>query len=399
MSRLDFDCRFRYGIAEKGDRRRAATRGEGDSPLLLRGLRKRGQSPGARSQSPFSDFQLAATFQASDGVTALFGASGAGKTTIFRLIAGVLRPQAGRIALGERLFVDAKSSRWLPPERRQIGVVFQEQLLFPHLSVRGNLMFGCRHQSPAQAQKFSVARVVELLDIGSLLDRDPATLSGGQRQRVSIGRALLRGPELLLMDEPLAGLDEGLKQRILGYLARIVAEWRIPILFISHDQTDVLQFAEQVIVVEEGRVVDAGPTATTLERAVLTRLKHPMGPINLLRIGSLAAVDGRWQGRIGEQTVVLPALPDGFAAQSVCVQFLPRDVTLAAAEVAGLSARNQLHGRVREIVTLSERTFVAIDVGQLIWAEVTAAAVRELAIAAGQPIVCLIKATALTPVG
>ena len=201
------------------------------------------------------------------------------------------------------------------------------------------------------------------------------------------------------MDEPLTGLDEGLKQRILSYLVRVVVEWRIPTLFISHDQADVLQFAEHVVVVEDGHVVAAGPTATTLERAVLTCLKHPLGPVNLLRIGGVAAVDGRWQGRIGEQSVVLPAVPSGYAGDSVCVQFLPRDVTLAAAEVAGLSARNHLHGQVREIVPLGERIFVAIDVGQFIWAEITPAAVSELAIAPGKSLVCLIKATAMTPTG
>ncbi|HEX3999012.1 MAG TPA: molybdenum ABC transporter ATP-binding protein [Pirellulales bacterium] len=359
MSCLDFDCRFQY--------------------------------PGG--------FQLAATFRSGDGVTALFGASGAGKTTIFRLIAGILRPAEGKICLAERVFVDIAAGQFLSAQRRQIGVVFQEQLLFPHLNVRNNLVFGSRHRISGQAEKFSLAKVVDLLDIGTLLERDPATLSGGQRQRVAIGRALLRGPQLLLMDEPLAGLDEGLKQRILSYLARIVAEWRIPVLFISHDQADVLQFAEQVIIVEEGRVVDAGPTARTLEQAVRSRLKHPPDPINLLHIGRVAAVDGRWQGSIGEQVVVLPPISGGYAAQSVCVQFLPRDVTLSTAEVPALSARNQLHGRVREIVPLAERTFVAIDIGQLIWAQVTAAAISDLGLTPGQPIVCLIKATALLPVG
>ncbi len=342
-------------------------------------------------------FELAATFQSGESVTALFGQSGAGKTTILKLIAGLLRPSAGRIALGEQVLVDSAAGRWLPPEQRRIGLVFQEQLLFPHLSVRQNLMFGVRHQAVTQARRFELARVVELLEIEQLLDRDPAALSGGQRQRVAIGRALLRGPELLLMDEPLAGLDEGLKQRILGYLVRVVAEWRIPTIFISHDQADVLQFAEHVVVVDEGRVVDAGPTATTLERAVLTRLKHPLGPINLLRISQIAPADGRWSGRIGEQPIVLPAVPGGYPGTIATVQFLPRDVTLAAAEVAGLSARNHLRGNVRELVPLAERIFVAIDVGQLIWAEVTPAAVNELAIKPGQSLVCLIKATAMTP--
>lgn len=344
-------------------------------------------------------FELAATFQAGDGVTALFGQSGAGKTTILKLIAGLLRPREGRITLGERKFADPTAGIWLAPEQRRIGVVFQDQLLFPHLNVRKNLTFGVCHQAPAQTRRFNLARVVDLLEIGNLLERDPAELSGGQRQRVAIGRALLRGPELLLMDEPLAGLDECLKQRVLSYLARVVAEWNVPTIFVSHDQADVRQFAEQVVVIEDGHVVDAGPTATTLERAGLTRLKQPLGPINLLRVSHVISVEGRWQGRIGDQSLVLPVVPERYSGGSVVVHFLPRDVTLATAEVAGLSARNHLHGRVRELAPLGERVFVAIDVGQLIWAEVTPGAVSELAIAPGQALVCLIKATAMTPLG
>src|SRR5262249_52865156 len=185
-----------------------------------------------RHRSP-SGFVLDARFEAGDGTTALFGPSGSGKSTVLGLVAGILRPQSGVIRLADRVLVDTAAGVCLPPERRRLGLVFQDHLLFPHLTVAQNLRYGQRRR-PARRIDFS--RGVDILEVGGLLDRSPATLSGGQRQRVALGRALLRGPELLLMDEPLTALDEKLKERILTYLERAVGEWHIPTLFVSHDQ-------------------------------------------------------------------------------------------------------------------------------------------------------------------
>jgi len=339
-----------------------------------------------------SGSHLEAAFTAGDGITALFGPSGAGKSTILALIAGILRPQAGTIRLAEHVLVDTQAKVVLPPERRRIGVVFQDLLLFPHLSVRQNLTFGRRPGT----RVIDLGRVVEILEIGELLDRWPHTLSGGQRQRVALGRALLRGPELLMMDEPLTALDEGLKNRVLTYLERAVAEWRIPTLFVSHDQADVRRLADQVIVVEAGRVIDAGPTVPTLDRALLTRSKQRPNLVNLLRVYDVRQVEDHWEGRLGDQSLHLPPAAQHVGA-NVCIQFQPRDVTLAADPVGGsLSVRNRLLGRIREVVALPERAFVAIDVGQFLWAEVTPEAVLELAIQPGQLITCLIKTSAMS---
>jgi molybdate transport system ATP-binding protein len=207
-------------------------------------------------------FQLDARFEAHGGVTALFGPSGAGKTTVLGLIAGALRPDEGVIRLGDSRLVDTGSGLFLPPERRRVGVVFQDHLLFPHMTVRKNLLFG---KGRPGARAIDFGRVVEVLEIGELLDRLPASLSGGQKQRVSLGRALLRGPELLLMDEPLAALDRDLKGRILTYLERVVAEWRVPTLFVSHDRDDVRRLADRVILIEGGRSVAEGATAEVLD--------------------------------------------------------------------------------------------------------------------------------------
>jgi molybdate transport system ATP-binding protein len=341
-------------------------------------------------------FTLDAQFEAGGGITALFGASGSGKSTVLASIAGILRLQAGRIVLGDRVLANTEAGIVLPPEQRRIGAVFQDHLLFPHLTIRRNLTFG-QQRRPARSIDFH--RVVEVLEIGDLLERRPDTLSGGQRQRVSLGRALLRGPELLLMDEPLTALDGGLKDRILTYLERAINEWHVPTLFVSHDQADVRRLADRVAVLANGRVIDAGPTKATLDRVVLTRLQPALSPINLLRVVAVRQVAGHWEGQVGDQTFQLPATAASHVGDHAQVQFLPQDVILARDSVAGLSVRNQLSGRIREMVTLAERVFVAVDIGQFLWAEVTPEAARELALQPGQSITCLVKTAAVRLIG
>lgn len=337
-----------------------------------------------------SGFKLDAAFEAGDGVTGLLGPSGSGKSTILALIAGLLRPAAGCIYLADRVLVDTAAGVFLPPPQRRIGVVFQDHLLFPHMSVEQNLRFGLGR--PA-ARSLDFGRVAAILEIGDLLPRRPATLSGGQRQRVALGRALLRGPELLLMDEPLTGLEEDLKDRILTYLERAVAEWRIPTLFISHDLADVRRLAEQVVILEAGRVQALLPNGPNLDRALLQHPPGGLGLINLLKVIALRRVGEHLEGKVGDQLLYLPFDPE---ASGAYVQFSPRDVILSREHVTGLSVRNQLQGRVRELVAVRGRTFVAVDVGQFLWAEVTSQAAAELRIEPGMAITCLIKTAAMT---
>jgi molybdate transport system ATP-binding protein len=356
-------------------------------------------------------FTLAATFATADGITALFGPSGAGKSTVIALLAGLLRPHSGRIVLGDQVLVDTELDNFVPPEDRQIGVVFQDQRLFPHLTVRENLTFGLRRPPSADRKKtdslhkgngqpaVDFARLVKLLELDPFLDRMPTTLSGGQAQRVALGRALLHGRRLLLMDEPVSSVDERLKDRILTYLERVLAEWRVPTLFVSHDQADVRQLAEQVVVIDSGRVVAVGETAATLDRALLTQLQQPLAPINLLRVQKLECVGDRWQGQVGTATIVLPAKAAEFAGRNVAVQFLASDVMLGHEPLTGWSARNQFAGHVCNVVALADRTYVAVDIGQFIWAELTPGAVKELALTPGSPVICVVKTSALTIVG
>jgi molybdate transport system ATP-binding protein len=208
-------------------------------------------------EKTLGEFALHAAFEAAGGATALFGPSGAGKTSLINMVAGLLRPDRGRIVLdGETLF-DAAKRIDVPAWRRRIGCVFQEGRLFPHLSVRHNLNYG-RWMGGHDADPAAFAHVVELLDIGALLDRRPGKLSGGERQRVAVGRALLMRPRLLLLDEPLASLDEARKADILPYLERLRDEAKVPMIYVSHDAAEVKRIASRVVRLDGGKVTAAG---------------------------------------------------------------------------------------------------------------------------------------------
>jgi len=190
--------------------------------------------------------RIAARFEAGDGITALFGPSGAGKTTILNMVAGLLRPDAGRIAVNGTLLFDSASGIDLPPEQRRLGYIFQDGRLFPHRRVRGNLLYGYS-LAPPEARWMSLEDAVAFLGIGHLLDRWPRSLSGGEAQRVAIGRALLSGPRFLLMDEPLSSLDGPRRNDIMTVIERIRTELGLPILYVSHDPVEIERLATTVI--------------------------------------------------------------------------------------------------------------------------------------------------------
>jgi molybdate transport system ATP-binding protein len=201
--------------------------------------------------------RLAVRFQIAGGVTALFGPSGAGKTSLVNMIAGLLKPDRGCIVLDNTILFDAAKAINVPPHRRQIGYVFQEGRLFPHMNVRQNLDYG-RRMSGQPRDPTEFERIASLLGITHLLQRRPRMLSGGERQRVAIGRALLMQPRLLLLDEPLASLDAGHKGEILPYLVRLRDEAAVPMVYVSHIDAEVRQIATSVVRLDEGRVLAAG---------------------------------------------------------------------------------------------------------------------------------------------
>jgi molybdate transport system ATP-binding protein len=208
-------------------------------------------------EKKFGGFTVTARFESSGGVTALFGPSGAGKTTIVNMIAGLVEPDRGRIALGDDVLFDSATRINVPPPRRRIGYVFQEGRLFPHLSVRHNLDYG-RRMNRLPRDRAAMERIVTMLEIEHLLSRRPGRLSGGERQRVAVGRALLMKPALLLLDEPLASLDAARKREILPYLERLRDEAKVPMVYVSHQAAEVRRIVKSVVKLDGGRVVATG---------------------------------------------------------------------------------------------------------------------------------------------
>ncbi len=346
------------------------------------------------------DFALEAAFTGGAGVTALFGPSGCGKTTVIRCVAGLEHPDAGRIVVGSAALVDTARRVFVPPHRRRVGLVFQDAQLFPHLSVKANLGYG-RFFTPADRRRVGWDAVVEVLGIGHLLDRRPTLLSGGEKQRVAIGRALLASPEVLLMDEPLAALDEERKAEILPFVEHLRDEFAIPILWVSHSVDEVARLAATVVRMDHGRVAAIGTPAEVLSPSFAAHGADRFGAVSVLT-GRVAAVDPTYgvthvdhpAGRI-----VVPALLPA-AAGPIRVTVGATDVTLAraATDPGTTSVRTALAGRIGAI-TSDEGPFalvrVDLDGGERLWAYATRLAVDALALGEGEPVTALIKAVSI----
>lgn len=341
-------------------------------------------------------FELDVAFETAATVTALFGPSGSGKTSILQLIAGLVDPQSAKVVLDGTVLCDTAAGQVLPPSGRHVGCVFQDYLLFPHLTVEANLRYGWQRRGRDQ-QQVDFDRAVAVLELAPLLGRYPRNLSGGEGQRVALGRAIVSGPRLLLLDEPLAALDSALKTRILGYLERVIGEWGIPTLFVTHGQAEVRRLAEQVVVLQQGRLLTSGSPEVALAQPGALALRNSAAPANLLRIVERSLEQGHWVGQIGSQRL---QLPQGLATsgEPIYLQCWPNEVTLAAHDVSGVSVRNHLRGTVRQMIELPDRTFVAVDVGQILWSEITRDAARELDLAIGRELFCLIKTQSLRAV-
>lgn len=324
-------------------------------------------------------------------VTALFGPSGSGKTTLLQMIAGLVRPDGGEIRVDGQTLFSSEQGVDVPPERRRIGTVFQDSLLFPHLTVARNLRYGY-DLAPGGERRFTVDRVVDLLQLGPLVDRMPGTLSGGERQRVALGRAILMSPRLLLMDEPLASLDARLKERIMPYLRHIRTDLEIPILYVSHSVSEILQLTGQVIVLEEGRVLAHGDFFDVIHTPGVLPMAEAHGFENVLPVEVVRsdAASGVTVVRFGEQELKVP-LCDRPPGSRVFVGMRANDLILSRSRPEGLSVRNAFEGRITALPEDGGTQLVTIDVGKRIVAEVTREAVQELGLKVGEPVVCLIK--------
>ncbi len=341
----------------------------------------------------FGNFELDAAFESPGGLTALFGASGCGKTSLVRLIAGLVRPMQGRIAVDGTVLVDTAQRRFVPAWRRGIGYVFQEPRLLPHLSVRQNLLYG-RWFSRGSGPTIELDRVTELLGIDALLRRPPGALSGGEAQRVAIGRALLSRPRLLLMDEPFASIDELRKAEILPYVERLRDELHIPIVYVSHALDEIVRLATTLIVLDAGRVVAQGPIAKVLGRVDLPILsqRHDAG---VVLSAELTAHDEHWQlsslrCRTGVLQVPKIDRPTGTLLR---IWVRARDVSLAMHRPDDTSILNVLPARVIQLGSGSGATVdVQLDCdGEPLLARVTRLSAQRLALTPGCAVYALVK--------
>ena len=345
------------------------------------------------------DFRIEARFRSDRGVTALFGRSGAGKTSIVNMVSGLLKPDRGRIEVDGHVLFDSAGGIDLPPWKRRIGYVFQEGRLFPHLTVRRNLLYGLRF-APAAERYLTIEQVVALLDLSALLPRRPWSLSGGEKQRVAVGRALLSNPRVLLMDEPLASLDVLMKREILPYVERL-DEMGIPILYVSHSLDEVSRLARNLVLVSAGRVAAAGEVDEILNRLELWSPEDETetGTMLTTRVARHDAEAGitHLEFRGGELRVPLAEIPEGVAVR---VRIRARDVGVATERPRGLSLRNVLRGTLVEIggdrADAGPVTELRVRIGDTtLTALVTRGAVRELALAPGQEVYALIKSANL----
>ena len=336
-------------------------------------------------------FALSVRFESAGRVTALFGRSGAGKTTLVNLIAGLVRPDGGRIVVDGETLVDTARGIDVPAHRRRIGYVFQDSRLFPHMSVRSNLLYGRRML--ARGKRWgSLDATVDLLGIGHLLGRRPSGLSGGERQRVALGRALLASPRLLLLDEPLAALDEARKADLLPYIERLRDEMQLPIVYVSHAIEEVARIADTIVVLGDGRAIASGPVGDILARSDLRSFTGQAEASSLIEAIVAHAEDG--VTRLEHPAGQLSVPGHRFAAgRTVRLRIKARDVAIAVGEPGLLSIRNRLGATVTALHALEEPMVeVTLDAaGTVLVASITRDAAQALDLGPGLSVTALIK--------
>lgn len=343
----------------------------------------------------FGGFRLDAGFDAPSGVTALFGRSGSGKTSVINAVAGLLKPDSGFIQVGDRVLLDTARGVSVPVYRRRLGYVFQEGRLFPHLSVRQNLDYGRRLlNSPPDGQ---FEQVVETLGLERLLERRPGALSGGEKQRVAIGRALLSDPQLLLLDEPLAALDEERKAEILPYLERLSAGTAIPMLYVSHSMAEVARLANTLVLIENGRVVRAGPVEEMLsdpENVPLLGVRTAGATVH----ATVAAQDDDGLTRLEAAggTLWLPRIAAAIGTR-LTVRILAQDVILSRSRPEGLSALNILPVTVTGVrMGDGPGAIVQVQAGDdMLLARITKRSARTLELETGVDCFAIVKTVAV----
>ncbi|NBC84345.1 MAG: molybdenum ABC transporter ATP-binding protein [Bacteroidetes bacterium] len=338
-----------------------------------------------------------------NGIIGIYGPSGAGKTTLMNLICDIQKPNTGQMLFNGKKLFDHTNKTNIPASKRNIGVVFQENNLFPHLNVKQNLLYSNRYQKNKK-QAIEYPTVIELLELSDLSSKKPAFLSGGERQRVAIGRALLSQPELLLLDEPFSSLDKIRRKQIISYLLKINDLLGIPILIISHDLEDILKLTRNLTIIESGKVLDSGHYLDIADTGRASEIISHKRFINILDV-----YHQQYNPASGINTFTLNRdAADGMLAtnsndfinedrqgKKVRISIYPDDIAISTTNIPLSSIQNQLEGKIKEIRCDRDTYYLYIDCGTLLVAEITRAAYEKLYIRTGMRIFCLIKAKAI----
>lgn len=339
----------------------------------------------------FEGFRLEADFSLSSARTGIFGPSGCGKSTIMNLLSGLYTPDNGRITLDEKVLFDSEQRVNLKPEQRGIGIVFQHAHLFPHMSVKKNLLYGYKRTKP-EKRRVEPEKLFDVLDITRLMDRGVTTLSGGERQRIALARTVLACPDLIMMDEPLSALDEDHKFQIIPYLNTVFAEFGIPLLFISHSMLEMRMMTDEVLVMQKGRILHQASAEDLAKQALNGGTE---GYVNLVRLdGALARCEGGlcrypW----GNTKLVLKER--GESGTENLFELDAREILLFKNHPAATSARNLLAGIVSDIWAEGDFVRVAFSCGQeTMIAEILPESLQDLGIEKGSPVVAAFKAAA-----
>ncbi|PYU53769.1 MAG: molybdenum ABC transporter ATP-binding protein [Acidobacteria bacterium] len=361
--------------------------GEVNGTMLAAQIRKGRHGPGA------SSFVLDVSIEVPPGITILFGASGAGKSTLLDCIAGLARPDEGRILLGGDVLFDSVRAIHIPAPKRRIAYVFQTLALFPHLSAEENVAYGLRNLPEGQRRE-RVGEILAVFRVEKLRKQRPGEISGGEKQRIALARSLVTEPRVLLLDEPLTGLDAELKAAIVDDLRAWNTARAIPILYVTHNRDEVDALGERVIALDNGRVVSAGEPIEVLDAPRRKKLAQAACFENLLNatVLDLREADGVMRVKLGESPCEIE-VPLGYAAAGSRVQVAIRagDILLATERPRGLSARNVMEGRILSLEQRGTMVIARVDCGVTFVAHITPGAVRALELTAGRRVWLVLK--------
>ena len=350
-----------------------------------------------RVRKCYAGFNLSVSASVPSGIVAIFGPSGSGKTSLLNCISGLVSPDEGEISLRGQILFSSSQGINLPPEQRRIGYMFQESLLFPHLKVRDNILYGYNLTSPS-IRRIDPSQLVTLLELDPLMDRRPENISVGERQRVVLARALATSPNLLLLDEPLASLHMGIKGRILRYLKAVHRDLSIPMLYVSHSMSEVLAIADKAIILDNGRQIAFDEPRKTLRDLGTTPTMESVSLENLLDVEIMEhrRSNGVSLGMVDGTTLILPYVDEKVGTR-ISISVPAAGIILAVRRPEGISARNVLEARIEGIHALGTGILVYARINELWLVEITPDALTDLDLYEGQKVYLVIKSSSIIP--